>query len=648
MDKISGIMTVLIWLPLIGALLACGVNHYAFRNAVVWVVGAILAGTSLILFNLGPGQYQPAGYWNSIVEIADFGLMIFIMYIGIQRRHTLIMILTLVQMAVLIYYEFFMGIHATVNPVFVLDHFAVLMSLIINIIGSLICIYGVRYIAEHEEQHPVGKTRQPRFMFWLMAFIGAMNGLVFSNDLFWLFFFWELTTLCSYQLISHNLDEEAIRNACRALWMNMLGGVAFALALVSLAYALPGQPLSMSTLLNLPNGIHHTIFFAVILLVIAGFTKAAQMPFQSWLLGAMVAPTPVSALLHSSTMVKAGVYLIIRLAPVYRGTYISDLVAAAGAFTFMMASVLAVTQSNAKRVLAYSTIANLGLIIACAGVNTSVAISAAIVLIIFHAVSKGLLFLSVGVIEHNIGSRDIENMGGLIDRMPVSSVIVAIGVLSMFLPPFGMLVGKWASIEAAVNLPLVALMLVIASAVTTVFWIKWLGRLFESKPGLTHAAPEHLAVHYWVSLGGLALGAIIMSIMVVPVINHIIAPIVGTGIHGTGLIVKGLSIVTEPAVIVMGSFTGWPLFLVIAGAMLGVGIYLKPSNAKVQPIYLCGENTGINDSIGYMSTADQEVQSSLASYYFTGFLSEPKITRTGNVIAIILLVFLVVGVKTLW
>ncbi|HBQ27231.1 MAG TPA: oxidoreductase, partial [Syntrophomonas sp.] len=178
----------------------------------------------------------------------------------------------------------------------------------------------------------------------------------------------------------------------------------------------------------------------------------------------MVAPTPVSALLHSSTMVKAGVYLVVRMAPAYQGTYLSDLVAVAGAFTFLTASVLAVTQSNAKRVLAYSTIANLGLIIACAGINTPVAISAAIALIIFHAVSKGLLFLSTGVIEHNIGSRDIEDMGGLVDRMPVTTIIVAIGVLSMFLPPFGMLVGKWASLEASTQLPLVALMFVLASA----------------------------------------------------------------------------------------------------------------------------------------------------------------------------------------
>jgi NADH:ubiquinone oxidoreductase subunit 5 (subunit L)/multisubunit Na+/H+ antiporter MnhA subunit len=160
------------------------------------------------------------------------------------------------------------------------------------------------------------------------------------------------------------------------------------------------------------------ILIPAALIGFAGLTKAAQMPFSSWLVGAMVAPTPVSALLHSSTMVKAGVYILVRFAPVFQGTVVGYTLAFVGAFTFIIASGIAISQTNAKRVLAYSTIANLGLIVACAGIGTAEAIWAAILLIIFHAISKSLMFLSVGTVEHRIKSREIEDMNGLIVRMP--------------------------------------------------------------------------------------------------------------------------------------------------------------------------------------------------------------------------------------
>ena len=154
-------------------------------------------------------------------------------------------------------------------------------------------------------------------------------------------------------------------------------------------------------------------------LSLAGITKAAQMPFHTWLLGAMVAPTPTSALLHSSTMVKAGVFMLIKCAPIYAVSFApSILVILVGGITFLLCSMMAISQSNGKRVLAYSTVANLGLITACAGVGTAEAIWAAILLVIFHAVAKSLLFLCVGTAEHHIGSRDIEDMDLLFERIP--------------------------------------------------------------------------------------------------------------------------------------------------------------------------------------------------------------------------------------
>ena len=150
----------------------------------------------------------------------------------------------------------------------------------------------------------------------------------------------------------------------------------------------------------------------------------------------MVAPTPTSALLHSSTMVKAGVYLLIRLAPVLAGNISGEMVTLVGGLTFLITSFIAISQSDTKKVLAYSTMSNLGLIVACAGIGTYESIWAAILLLIFHSVSKSLMFLSVGAIEHIIGSRDIEDMHGLIIRLPEMTLIMVIGIAGMFLAPF--------------------------------------------------------------------------------------------------------------------------------------------------------------------------------------------------------------------
>jgi len=648
----NSLIAILIWLPVVAALLCYFVPGYSFRNAAVWLTGIVLAVVSILLYVNGPFVYQPKGVfgvsWNEIIGIADFALLAFILYIGIKHRKPLVIVLTLVQSAFIVYFEFVLGGgHAEVEPAMVIDNLAIIMSLIINIIGSLICIYGVKYIAEHEEHHHLEKTRQPRFMFWLVIFLGAMNALVFSNNLVWLLFFWEITTLCSFQLISHGLTEEAINNAGRALWMNMLGGVAFAIGIVYLFVSGGADALSIRYLIeNASTVADKAVLAGISLIVFAGFTKSAQMPFQTWLLGAMVAPTPVSSLLHSSTMVKAGVYIVIRLAPIYHNTLLSDLVAVAGAFTFLMTSVLAISQSNAKRVLAYSTIANLGLIIACAGINTPLAISAAIALVIFHAVSKGLLFLCVGIIEHHIHSRDIEDMGGLIDVMPFTTKIVAIGIISMFLPPFGMLLGKWASLEASVNLPLVALLFVLASAVTVLFWIKWLGRLMEGSTGFKPQGNEDLAVHYHVSLGGLALGAVVLGILVVPLVQHVILPAVDPAYNAAGFALNQGTIIGYQVEKAIGAFTAWPLFVVLGLIWVAYKLFIQKTSAKVKPVYLCGENTGDMTGAQYLATADQLNEVSLSNYYFAGFLDEVKISPTLNRIAVIILIMLI-GVNVL-
>ena len=160
------------------------------------------------------------------------------------------------------------------------------------------------------------------------------------------------------------------------------------------------------------------VLIPAVCIVFAGLEKSAQFPFSSWLTGAMVAPTPVSALLHSSTMVKAGVYAILRMSPMMKDTAAANMLMYMGGMTFLVTALIAISQSNGKKVLAYSTIGNLGLIVACAGVSSPAALWSALLLIIFHAVSKPLLFLCVGVCEYKLNSRDIEDMDYLIMRVP--------------------------------------------------------------------------------------------------------------------------------------------------------------------------------------------------------------------------------------
>lgn len=260
------------------------------------------------------------------------------------------------------------------------DSLSIIMVLILGIVGTGICVYALGYMKDFQAHHPEQKDRRPWFFALMFAFLSAMYNVVLSDNLCWIYTAWEVTTLCSFLLIGFTKTEEAINNAFRQIVMNMLGGLAFQAAILWLG--LQGESRLFSVFLKtaanaaVADPVAAGVFvLPVALLAFAGMTKAAQMPFHTWLLGAMVAPTPTSALLHSSTMVKAGCFLLIKLSPLFLVFPVaSAMVVLIGGLTFCLASFMAISQSNAKRVLAYSTIANLGLIVACAGVGTPEAV----------------------------------------------------------------------------------------------------------------------------------------------------------------------------------------------------------------------------------------------------------------------------------
>jgi ech hydrogenase subunit A len=469
---------------------------------------------------------------------------------------------------------------------------------------------------EHEDHIHIPVSKQPRFFLYLTLFLGAMNGLVLSNNMMWMYFFWEVTTLCCVMLIRHNGDDEAVSNSYRALWMNLIGGVAIVAALVMLHSQ--GKALSLQAILT-GGKFEGILLLPLALLCIGGFTKAAQMPFQGWLLGAMVAPTPVSALLHSSTMVKAGVYLVIRLAPAFQNTFLTKMVAIVGAFTFVAAAMLAISQSNAKKVLAYSTISNLGLIISCAGINTPLAISAAILLIIFHAISKALLFMAVGVVEHNIESRDIEKMEGLLNIMPFTVFIMVIGILSMILPPFGAVISKWVSLEASAKMPLEMFLLVMGSAFTVLFWTKWIGRLLETTPGRKPPTMEKLPFFYIFSFIFLAFTVLVLSVLAGPLAGKVVAPAVMQYYPAAGLGDMQMSLINDA-----GSFPVLSIFSVILLAIIIPVLYFRMKECPGSSVYMCGENVTDGNGTSFRTLKDSTSEIQLSGYYFDAFFSESR------------------------
>jgi len=630
------LLFILIVLPFAAAGLCYVLRASALRGTVVAATAALLMGAAVLLAMDGPFSHAPGPFLGlnlgTVISVLDFLLLFVLLYFGFKLKSRLVQALVLLQIAPLLWFELFVLDHgAAVMPLHG-DGLSLLMVLVVSIVGSLIVLYAIPYMRNHEEHLHLEKSRQPRFFLFLVLFLGAMNGLVLANNLLWLYFFFEVTTLCSFMLISHDGTEEAVKNGLRALWMNSIGGVAFVFGMI-LLYRQSGT-LDLQVLLQ-AGPMAGVVLLPIALLCLAGFTKAAQVPFQSWLLGAMVAPTPVSALLHSATMVKAGVYLALRLSPLYAASFLGTSVAVFGAFTFLATAALAMGQSNGKKILAYSTIGNLGLIVACAGIGTPAAMSAGILLILFHAVSKGLLFLCTGAIEQGIGSRDIEDMRGLYKVMPRTAVITVVGVATMLLPPFGVLLAKWLAIEASAHNVFVVVMIALASALSVVYWGRWAGMLM-SVPFTRTAEPENLPALTIRPLQVLALGAVGLALLIPFIYQSFVLPMLPESVFtaSRGIMSTGA-----------GAFVIYPLFLaVILGAAFAWWAARKSRHLEASSLYMGGANAvGTLDDPAFVGPMDQPVKVTSGNYYLEAVFGEARLTKPINMVALALLLLLVGG-----
>ncbi|MFO1210941.1 MAG: hydrogen gas-evolving membrane-bound hydrogenase subunit E [Amaricoccus sp.] len=330
-----------------------------------------------------------------------------------------------------------------IDLAFRLDGLALAFALLICGIGAMVFLYAATYFATDR--------RRGSLLLTLVAFAVSMLGLVTADDAITLFVFWEATTVTSWLLVGFDHERASARAAAlQALLVTGGGGLALLAGLLLMASVAGTFRLSA---MNAAGDLLRTspLYAPIFWLVAAGcFTKSAQFPFQFWLPNAMAAPTPVSAYLHSATMVKAGVFLLARLTPALAGTSLwTAVLVPVGAFTMLLASLWALRQTDLKLMLAYTTVMALGLITMLLGIGTPAAVVAAMTFLLVHAFYKAGLFLSVGMIEKGAGSRDYPAVGGLARAMPLTCTVIALAALSMAgLPPLFGFVGKELVYEA--------------------------------------------------------------------------------------------------------------------------------------------------------------------------------------------------------
>lgn len=428
------------------------------------------------------------------------------------------------------------------------DGLSLLFVLLITGIGSLVVFYSIFYLQK-------GKEQLGHFYVYLLLFMGAMLGVVLSDHLITLYVFWELTSISSFLLIAYWYTRERSRyGAQKSMLITMFGGLLMLGGFVALAIA--GGTYRIHELMHTSFTEHPLFIPALFLILFGAFTKSAQFPFYIWLPDAMEAPTPVSAYLHSATMVKAGIYLIARLTPIFAvSSFWVWTIAFVGLVTLCWASFLASKQTDLKAILAYSTVSQLGLITSLLGIGGlsfrydgvdenvfMVAVLAAIFHLFNHATFKGSLFMVVGIVDHETGTRDIRRLGGLMTIMPITFTIALIGSLSMAgLPPFNGFLSKEMFFTAmlrakeaaswAVVLPVVAW---IASVFTFLYSTLLVSRTFfgKYKPHLlkkeAHEAPIGMLI------APMVLASLVMFIGFVPNVlsDSVLAPAVYAVLYG--------------------------------------------------------------------------------------------------------------------
>lgn len=631
----------LILFPFAIAVIAALLREDKLRGYAIYAGSAVTIGLALMVASqwiAGGCQtvqlFVETGTADHLILAAELLLMCLVIFLSVAHGKYPIALLSAVQTLGITWLEVFSGVQLEEKAHILIDRFTVVMLLIVACVGGLIAVYAVGYMRGYHNHHTEVADRRGFFLPMLFAFLGAMFGLVMSSCMTWMYFFWEVTSVISFLLIGYTQTEEAVHNSFRALWMNLLGGLGYAAGICW--FALTNHSVDLYDLVQSGSAGDAVAVACVALLAFAALTKSAQLPFSQWLLGAMVAPTPSSALLHSATMVKAGVYLLLRLAPAMCGNLAGGMVAVIGGLTFFCASLMAISTSDGKRVLAFSTISNLGLITACAGIGTAETVWAGLFLVIFHAVSKSMLFQCIGAIENTTHSRDVESMHGLILRQPKLATIMLIGIFGMYLAPFGMLISKWAALKSFVEAggvfgTLLVLLVCFGSATTMLYWAKWLSKLVA----LNHTEPQKDITEggEYLSLFIHAAAMIIVCLCFPLLSGHVVQPILETMYEAVSPTISSGNLTIMVT-----------LLLCVIGLPALMSVISKNVRRRQVMNYMAGVNSG--DNRHFVDTMGENKELQLSAWYLENWFGEQKVMNPSllTAVAVLLLMFaLIVG-----
>jgi ech hydrogenase subunit A len=650
-DSTTTAVGLLLLAPLAGAaVLSLPIWREIGRPVAVVVLLALvatLAGIALALGSSGVvgeairipiagGPLDPAEPLGAVAwTLGPIAIGLLLVVIGLRARSSLLIllaavgtVLALLAAAVELSAATGEGEHATVA--FLLDPLSALLLVVSAGVGSAIVVYALAYEPEHLRHRGIDETRGPRFIAWLLLFLSAMHLLVLADDLRALAVGWELTTLCSFGLIGFDGDRVATTAARRALAYNLAGGLGLGLAVL---LAGPGATLSgvieSAAAADAPTGIAATL----VPLVLAGFiaaaaTKSALLPAHPWLLGAMVAAAPVSALLHASTMVKAGSYLLLRLSPAMAAEQpIGSAVALLGGLTFAATALLALRERDLKRVLAYSTISTLGLIAAAAGIGSPTALAAGALLLLFHAIAKALAFLSVGAMEQITGSRDIEALVGIGRRRPQLAGLLALAAGALVLPPFVIVVAKWALLVAGSGDLALVTLLALGGAAGLVLWTAVTARLIvrrtDGGPEIRGRTPATMMAPMLVLAAGTAAGILLAA----PVARAFADPIATTAFGQDAGLAAGWSIVLAGAGFTVPYIATLVVVAIAAAAIVAIRI---PRTAP-QP-YLAGANVGAGAAPQFHGVRGAPVAARGGGFYWGALPAEGRAQRLAQAV----------------
>jgi len=413
---------------------------------------------------------------------------------------------------------------------FRIDGLSLLFGLLISGIGILVVVYSFGYFKTHKSH--------ARLQWLLLAFMLSMLGLVSSDNIILLFIFWELTTITSFLLVGFDHESKnARRSALQALLITGGGGLCLLVGLIMLGQA-SGTYLLSEIIVAGPAITEHAYYPVILALVLIGaFTKSAQFPFHFWLPNAMAAPSPVSAYLHSATMVKAGIYLMMRLQPSLGGTeewfYALSI---AGGVTAVWSSMMALRQSDMKLVLAWTTVMALGTITMFLASDLKIAAMAAVTFLLVHAFYKCALFLAVGNVDKRTGTREYDKLGSLVKHLPITSAVAVLAALSMAgLPPFIGFIGKELKYESALAMAdepwLIVVVAVVANAMMVAIALTFIFRVFFGGQLTITRSPREASPLMWIgplllAIIGLATGlfpSLIATSIIQPAVNNILA-----------------------------------------------------------------------------------------------------------------------------